>query len=71
VYSNGYEKETTITDVYVNGVLDATATIRDPRMYPYSVTLSETYAENPPQLTLRVVTAEGAFAELTSHPNEY
>jgi hypothetical protein len=71
VYSNGYEKETTITNVYVNGVLDAKATIRDPRKYPYSVTLSETYAENPPQLTLRVVTAEGAFAELTSHPNEY
>jgi len=71
VYSNGYEKATAITSVYVNGTLDATATIRDPDMDPYMVTLSKTYAENPTQLTLRVATADGALAELTLHPNEY
>ena len=72
VYSNGYE-DVRVSGVYVNGTLDAAATIwTHPTNNVWTITLSTTYADNPPHLTLKVVTAEGAFAELTSwHPNEF
>ena len=72
VYGNGYE-DVTVSSVYVNGTLDSAATI-----WPHSttdfwtITLSETFVNNPSPLTLKVVTADGAFAELTSqHPHEF
>jgi len=70
VYSEGYEREVNITGIYVNGTLDAEATIRG-SLYPYLVTLSKTYVNNPAQLTLKVITADGAFDELTMRPNAY
>ena len=78
VYSNGYDVEVTISDVYVNGTLDTEAiirlntlaTLRSPSDL-WSITLSKTYLDNPTQLTLKVVTADGAFDELTKRPNAY
>jgi len=72
VYSNGYE-DVRVNGVFVNGTLDAAATIyTHPTNNVWTITLSTTYTNNPPHLTLKVVTAEGAFAELTSwHPNEF
>ena len=70
VYSRGYEREVNITGIYANGTLDAEATIRA-SLYPYLITLSKTYVNNPAQLTLKVVTADGSFDELTTRPNVY
>ncbi len=72
VYSNGYE-DVMVSGVFVNGTLDAAATIwTHPTNSVWTITLSTTYADNPPYLTLKVVTANGAFAELASwHPNEF
>jgi hypothetical protein len=72
VYSNGYE-DVKVSGVYVNGTLDVAATIwTHPTNNVWTITLSTTYTSNPSYLTLKVVTADGAFAELTSwHPNEF
>jgi len=73
VYSNGYE-DVTVSGVYVNGTLDAEAKILTSSRTNvfWTIILSTTYANNPPYLMLKVVTAEGAFAELTSwHLNEF
>jgi len=69
-YSQGYEKPT-ITGVYINGVLDLAALVRDDAAPStlYTITLSKTYNECPAQLTLRVVAANGVFAELSQRPN--
>ncbi len=75
VYSNGYDPEVTIAGVYVNGTLDAGASIRPATTAPpvdiWSITLSKTYVNNPTQMTLKVVTVDGAFDELTKRPNAY
>jgi hypothetical protein len=72
VYANGYE-DVKVSGVYVNGTLDAAATILTHSTNSvWTITLSTTYANNPPYLTLKVVTADGAFAELTSwHLNKF
>jgi hypothetical protein len=72
VYANGYE-DVKVNGVYVNGTLDAAATILTHSTNSvWTITLSTTYANNPPYLTLKVVTADGAFAELTSwHLNKF
>jgi len=48
VYSNGYE-DVTVSSVYVNGTLDATATIwTHSTNSVWTITLSETFVNNPP-----------------------
>ena len=73
VYDNGYEGagEGEVSYVYVNGTMDSSAII-DKGRSSWSITLSKIYENNPQQLTLKVVTSEGAFDELTMRPpNEY
>jgi hypothetical protein len=66
VNSNGYE-EFTLNGVYVNGTLDAAATITgSPTVH--TVTLSKTYLPGPVQLILKVVTEDGAWYEM-AYPN--
>ncbi len=74
VYSRGYEGagEGRISYAYVNGTKDSSATIENRGNDFWAITLSKIYANNPQQLTLKVVTSEGAFGELTMRPpNEY
>ena len=74
VYDKGYEGagEGEISRVYVNGTMDLSATMETRGIDFWAIKLSKTYANNPPQLTLKVVTSEGAFGELTLRPpNEY
>jgi hypothetical protein len=73
VYSNGYEN-VNVSGVYVNGTLDATAKILMTSHANdfWTIKLSKTYASNPPDFTLKVVTSDGALAELTTwHLNEF
>ena len=73
VYSNGYEN-VDVSGVYVNGTLDAAATISTSSQtnVMWTIILSKTYMNNPPDFTLKVVTSDGASAELTSwHLNEF
>lgn len=75
VYSNGYEGvgNGKVSWVYVNGTADSSATIfTHPTGDVWTVTLSKTYPTNPQQLTLKVVTSDGVFGELTMRPpNEF
>ncbi len=70
VYSRGYKRDVNVTSVYVNGTLDAEANIQR-SLDLCSITLSKTYVNNPTELTLKVVTADGAFDELTTRPYAY
>jgi hypothetical protein len=73
VYSNGYEN-VDVSGVHVNGTLDAAATISTSSQtnVMWTILLSKTYMNNPPDFTLKVVTSDGASAELTSwHLNEF
>lgn len=70
VYGRGYEAEKPITSVYVNGTLDAAATIHGSQGF-YTVTLSANYPYSASPLTLKVVTADGAVAERTQRPYAY
>ena len=74
LYDQGYEGmgDGEVTQVYVNGTLDSLATIDDRGDDFWAITLSKIYENNPHQLTLKVVTSEGAFGELTMQPpNEF
>ena len=69
----GYEgvRDGEVSCVYVNGTMDSSATIDEDRSF-WTITLSTTYEHNPQQLTLKVVTSQGSYGELTMRPpNEY
>jgi len=64
---NTGDETTTLSEVYVNGTLDAAATITgSPTVH--TVTLSKTYLPGPVQLILKVVTEDGAWYEM-AYPN--
>ena len=70
IYDDGYEGITDgeISHVYVNGTLDSSATIHKSGNDFASITLSQTYPTNPTQLTIKVITSQGAHGELTLKP---
>jgi hypothetical protein len=74
IYDKGYEGvgDGEVSNVYVNGTLDSSATIENRGANFWAITLSKIYENNPQQLTLKVVTSQGAYGELTMKPpNEY
>ena len=74
VYDQGYEGmgDGEVSFVYINGTLDSSAKVENRGDDFWSITLSKTYENNPQQLTLKIITSEGAFGELTMQPpNEY
>jgi hypothetical protein len=72
IHSNGYESagDGRVSSVYINGTKDSSATIQGGNG-SWSITLSKTYANNPQQLTLKVVTSDGIFDERTMRPYIY
>ena len=69
VFDIGYGKigDSEISSVYVNGTMDSSATIEKSGNF-WAIILSEIYEKNPQQLTLKVVTSQGAYDELTMKP---
>jgi hypothetical protein len=62
------DSDVTLSSVYVNGELDNTAIINPKDLSTADtseITLSGTYTSKPLQITVKVVTVDGTFAEYT------
>jgi hypothetical protein len=60
--------EVTLSSVYVNGELDNSATISPKDLSPAvtsEITLSETYASRPTQITVKIVAVDGTSSQVT------